>query len=64
MSRLHQFGPKVLSGFFLAYVLYAERIGKGDIMVADIEELEQMDASEPHARRLDAKNVLTSMKKR
>ena len=28
-------------------------------MVADIEELEEMDASELHARRLNAKEVLT-----
>ena len=28
-------------------------------MVADIEELEEMDASELHARRLKAKEVLT-----
>ena len=58
-SRLHQFCPKVLPGTFLGYVLYAVRIWKGDIMVADIEELEQMDASEIHARRLHAKEVLT-----
>ena len=31
-------------------------------MVADIEELEEMDASELHARRLNAKEVLTPMK--
>ena len=31
-------------------------------MVADIEELEEMDASEIHARRLNAKEVLTPMK--
>ena len=31
-------------------------------MIADIEELEEMDASEIHARRLDAKEVLTPMK--
>ena len=31
-------------------------------MVADIEQLEQMDASELHARRLNAKEVLTPMK--
>ena len=31
-------------------------------MVADIEELEEMDASEIHARRLNAKEVVTSMK--
>ena len=28
-------------------------------MVADIDELEEMDASELHARRLNAKEVLT-----
>ena len=31
-------------------------------MVADIEELEQMDASEIHATRLNAKEVLTHKK--
>ena len=61
-SRLHQFGPKVLPGIFLGYVLYAEGIWNGDIMVADIEELEEMDASELYARRLNAKEVLTPMK--
>ena len=30
-----------------------------DIMVADIEEMEEMDASDLHARRLNAKEVLT-----
>ena len=30
-------------------------------MVADIEELEQMDASEIYGKRLDAKEVLTPM---
>ena len=54
-SGLHQFGPKVLPGIFLGYVLYAGGIWKGDIVVADIEELEQMDASDIHARRLNAK---------
>ena len=31
-------------------------------MVADTEELEEMDASEIHARRINAKEVLTPMK--
>ena len=61
-SRLHQFGAKVLPGKFLGYALYAGRIWKGDIVVADIEELEEMDASELHARRLNAKEVLTSQR--
>ena len=56
LSRLHQFGPKVLSGIFFGYALHAERIWKGDI-----EELEQVDASEINARRLDAKEVSTPM---
>ena len=58
-SRLHQFGGKVLPGFFLGYALHAGRIWEGDIVVADIEELEEMDASELHARRLNAEEVLT-----
>ena len=35
--------------------------GKGYILVADNEELEQMDASEIYATRLNAKEVLTPM---
>ena len=36
LSRLHQFGKKVLPGIFFVYVLYAGWIRKGDIFVADI----------------------------
>ena len=50
---------KSLPGIFLGYALSAGGIWTGDIMVADIEELEEMDASELHARRLNAKEVLT-----
>ena len=39
-------------------------IWKGDFLIADIEELEQMDASEIHARRLNAKEVLTTQCRR
>ena len=52
-SRIHQFGKKVLPGLFLGYALCAGRIWKG--MVADIEELETMDASEIYSKRLNAK---------
>ena len=58
-SRIHQFGKKVLLGLFLGHVLFAGKIWKGDILVADIEELENMDASEIHPRRINAKEVLT-----
>ena len=61
-SRLHQFGPKVLPGTFLGYALYAGGSWKGDILIADIEDLEQMDACKIHARRLNAKEVVTPMK--
>ena len=62
ISRLHQIGPEVLPGIFFGYVLYAGRIWKRDIMVADIEELEQMDASEIFVNRPNAKEMLTPMK--
>ena len=54
-SRIHEFGKQVLLGLFLDYVLYAGRIWKGDILVADLEELDEMDASDIHAKRLNAK---------
>ena len=57
-SRIHQFGKKVLPGLFLGYALYAGRIWKGDIMVADVEELETMYASEIYSKRLNAKEVI------
>ena len=57
-SRIHQFGKKVLPGLFLGYALYAGGIWKGDTLVADIEELETMDASEIYSKRLNAKEVI------
>ena len=51
-SRLHQFVPKVLPGIFLGYALHAGGIWKGDV--------EELDASELHVRRLNAKEVLTA----
>ena len=57
-SRIHQFGKKVLPGLFLGYALYAGRIWKGDVLIADLEELETMDASEIYSKRLIAKEVI------
>ena len=56
-SRIHQFGKKVLRGLFLGYALYTGRIWKGDVLVADLEELGMMDASEIYSKRLNAKEV-------
>ena len=50
-SRIHQFGKKVLPGLFLGYALYAGGIWKSDVLVADLEELETMDASEIYSKR-------------
>ena len=57
-SRIHQFGKKVLPGLFLGYALYTGGIWKGDVLVADLEELETMDASEIYAKRHNAKEVI------
>ena len=57
-SRIHQFGKKVSPGLFPGYALYGEGIWKGDILVADIEELETMDASENYSKRLNAQEVI------
>ena len=57
-SRIHQFGKKVLPGLFLGYALYAGGIWKGDILVADIEELETMDASDIYSKILNAKEFI------
>ena len=56
MGRHHLKGGP---GIFLSCALYAGRTWKRHIVVADIEELEKMDASELHTRRLNAKEVLT-----
>ena len=58
---IEQFGKKMSPDTFLGYALHAVWIWKGDILGADIEELEKMDASEIHAKRLNAKEVLTPM---
>ena len=57
-SRIQKFGEKVLPGLFLGYALYAGGIWKGDVLIADLEELETMDASEIYSKRLNAKEVI------
>ena len=57
-SRIHQFGKNVLPGLFLGYALYAGGIWKGDVLIADLDELETMNASEIYSERLNAKEVI------
>ena len=58
-SIIHQFGKKVLPGLVSLDTLCTPgRTWKGDILVADIEELETMDASEIYSKRLNAKEVI------
>ena len=56
-SRIHQFGKKVLSGIFLGCALIAGGIWTGDILIADLEELEKLDESKIYLRRINAKEV-------
>ena len=63
-SRIHQFGKKVLPGLFLGYALYAGGIWKGDVLIADLEELETMVATEIYSKRLNAKEVIFPKEKR
>ena len=63
-SKIHQFGKKVLPGLFLGYALYAEGIWKGDILVADIEELDTMHVSEIYSTRLNANEVILHPKRK
>ena len=60
MVEYHRISAKDLSpGLFFGHALYVGEIWKGDILVADIEEVEEVDASELHAKRPNAKEVLT-----
>ena len=54
-SRIHQFGKKVLLGLF-GYALYARGIWICDVLTADFEELETMDASEIYSKMFNAKD--------
>ena len=63
-SRIHQFGKKVLPGLFLGYALYAEGIWKGDVLVADLEELETLDTSEIYSEKTQCERGDISQRKR
>ena len=59
MSGLHQLGKKVYLEYSSDMPCTRGESAKRRILVSDIEELERMDASEIHARRLNAKEVRT-----
>ena len=63
-SRIHQFGKKVLPGLFLGYALYAGRIWKGDVLVADLEGLETMDASDIYSKKTQCERGDISQRKK
>ena len=50
-TTIHQFGKKVFLGLFFGYALYAGGNWKGDVLLADLEELETMDASEIYSKK-------------
>ena len=60
--KVHQFGKKVLPGIVLGYELIAEEIWKGGILIADLEDVEKLDASDNYPRRINAKEVLLRRK--
>ena len=57
-SRIHQFGKTVLHGLFFRYALCSGGIWKGDVLIADLEQSETMDASEIYSKRLNAKDLI------
>ena len=60
--KIRQLCKKVSPGIFLGYELVTGRLWKGDILKADLEDLEKLDASECNPRRINAKEVLIRKK--
>ena len=56
-ARIHQFGRNVLPGIFLGFELIVGEIWKGDILIADLEILEKLDASNFYPQRIIANEV-------
>ena len=58
-SRIHQFGKNKFYLDCSSDTLCTQGgIWKGDVLIADLEELETMDASEIYSKRLNAKEVI------
>ena len=56
--RLHQFERKYCLEIFPGYALIAVGFWEGDILIADLEELKNMEASAIYPRRTNAKETL------
>ena len=60
LLRFHQFGSTVLPESLLEYAWYAGgESWKGILMVADLEQLDMMDASASHNVKFNAKEVIS-----
>ena len=57
--RIHRFGKKVLPGVLSG--IYID-LWEGDILIADLEDLEKLDASEIYPRRINAKETMIRQK--
>ena len=57
-SRMHQFGKKVLPGLSSDTLCTRKEFGWVTFFIADLEELETVDASEICSKRLNAKEVI------
>ena len=53
-----QFGKKLLSGISTSHALHAGGSWKGDVLVADVEKLQENDASDVYSRRITPKEFL------
>ena len=63
LSRLHQFGPKVLPGIFFGYALHTVRIWKGDILGLRHGSIwTNIDVSEIHSRKTQCKASVKPMR--
>ena len=61
-SRIHQFGRKFCLDCSSDALFTRGGTWKGDVLIADLKELETMDASEIYSKRLNAKEVIFPQK--
>ena len=61
-NKSSSFRKEVLPGIFRGYALIAGGLWKGDIPIADLEEFQNVEASEIYPHRINAKEILTRQK--